>query len=81
MCDNRPTYLDDPDHVWDLDPSTTSWDRGAVEVLDELLDRCDTLTDRDIALIVRGAVGLRKRLGAEATSAECVDTSLVWYFG
>ncbi len=71
------SYLDDPQHVWRLDPSTTARTVDAEDILADLLQR--DLSPDEIQLIYWGARGLWER--GHGSTAQCLDTSMVWLFG
>lgn len=67
------SYLDDPDHVWRLEPSA----RNDAELVLRKLLGYEELGPADLDVIVRGARGLRDRgLGPRA---RCFDTALIWH--
>jgi len=70
------SYLDNPDHSWTLDPTTTI-EVDAEQLLTDLYQR--DLSREDLTLIYRGAQGLWER--GQGTAAQCLDTSIVWLFG
>jgi hypothetical protein len=71
------SYLDDPDHAWTLDSTTTSSEVDAEQILADLYQR--DLSPEDLALVYRGAQGLWER--GQGTAIQCLDTSIVWLFG
>jgi hypothetical protein len=70
------SYLDNPDHSWTLDPTTTT-EVDAEQLLADLYQR--DLSPEDLTLIYRGAQGLWER--GQGTALQCLDTSIVWLFG
>lgn len=70
------SYLDNPDHSWTLDPTTTI-EVDAEQLLADLYQR--DLSREDLTLIYRGAQGLWER--GQGTAVQCLDTSIVWLFG
>lgn len=79
------TYLDDPDHDWSIDPASTTSNLDLEQTITDLLDRIadDTRSrqSRDMALrlIISGALELSRR--TDAPLAQCLDTSMIWYYG
>lgn len=73
------TYLDDPDHMWVIDPAAVEADDvEAVQRLGADI-RSTTLSYADKKLIIDGVIGLLARKAG--TVGECVRTSLIWFFG
>lgn len=71
------SYLDGlTEEEWVLDPISIELPRSLEALMDELAGR----NWDGIELILRGYAGLRQRLPS-ATDAQCLDTSMVWYFG
>jgi hypothetical protein len=69
--------MDDPDHVWTLDPTTRAGEVDAEDILAELYQR--DLSAEDLTLIYRGAQGLWQR--GQGSAIHCLDTSIVWFAG
>jgi len=77
------SYLDDPDHVWEVDPSVKADPRTMTGLFMELTTRSVSEGDEFSPaweMIILGAAELKKR-HPEATVAECLDTSMIWYYG
>lgn len=70
------SYLDDEDHEWELDDLALSSFRPWDFLMGELA-RADMEGQK---LIFQGYAGLKTR-HPEATDEQCLDTSLIWYFG
>ncbi|MGH3834109.1 MAG: hypothetical protein ACRDSF_00175 [Pseudonocardiaceae bacterium] len=70
-----PTYLDDPDHRWEIEPGASG---DAYNVLDEFLSRV-TERPEDADIIIKGAMGLIRRNAGDAV--KCLDTSMTWFYG
>lgn len=73
---DQPSYLDDPDHTWELDPISLVETRDLEQLMEELHER----QWDGIGLILQGYAGLKQRLPT-ATDAQCLDTSMIWYYG
>lgn len=69
------SYLDDPNHVFALDPA--SHGACAETVLTGLLRRRSS--PREMVLVMSGAE--RLFAGGAGTAAECLETSLIWSDG
>jgi hypothetical protein len=68
------SYLDDPEHEWRLDPAVRDFP------LEVLLDEVASRDWDGIDLILQGYAGLKQRL-PNATDSECLQTSMIWYYG
>lgn len=79
------SYLDDPDHDWNIDPVAQCSFLDLDQVIADLIDRDRTSTrpqltkDVGLALIVRGALELARR--TDAPLEQCLETSMIWYYG
>lgn len=69
------SYLDDPDHIWELDPTVT-----AASLKSDILHLAKFADDAGIELVLRGYFGLKQRF-PNATDGQCFSTSMIWYFG
>lgn len=79
------TYLEDPTHDWSIDPVAQCSFLDFDQVITDLNDRIhSSLFDpphqrTELELIVRGAMELARR--TEAPLAQCLETSMIWYYG
>jgi hypothetical protein len=71
------SYLDDPEHDWSIDPTA-----GDGTSLNSLMNElCSRLTEEEeLQIIFRGYAGLKMRY-PEASDPECLQTSMIWYYG
>jgi len=74
------SYLDDADHSWELEelPEGPNGGPDLDSMIKELADR--ELFIPEIDLILQGYEGLKAR-HPNASRAQCLHTSMVWYFG
>lgn len=79
------TYLDDPDHDWSIDPAASIGDLDLDQVISDLFDRLNSSTfptphrQTEFSLILKGALELSRR--SPAPLAQCLETSMIWYYG
>jgi hypothetical protein len=67
-------YLDDPNHVWEIDPDCT---RDVVSDIEHLYEN---RAEDSVTFVLEGFAGLRKR-HPEASVEECLGTAMMWWFG
>lgn len=77
------SYLDDADHDWSLDPGALTPDPIAgfpdwLDLMDELFHRKPPVEAME--LIFKGYFGLRER-HPDAPPVQCLETSMIWYYG
>jgi hypothetical protein len=68
------SYLQDPEHPWSLDPNCTG--KSLLELANEMQDRGWD----GWQIILEGYIGLKER-NPEAKDEDCLNTSIMWYFG
>jgi len=81
-CDPRGSFLDAPDHVWEIDPAAINAGEGSErEALIQIMTPGDPnyLDDKGLAIVLRSVGGLLERKAG--TLPQCVHTALIWYFG
>jgi hypothetical protein len=69
------SYLDDPGHVWKIDPEATT-----NTLLEDIIHLAEFGNSGSIELVLQGYFELKLHL-PDATDEECFGTSMVWYFG
>lgn len=70
------SYLDDEDHDWGIEPLAIDEARK----LDFLVSELSRADEEGQRTILQGYHGLKNR-HPEATDEQCLDTSLIWWFG
>lgn len=73
------SYLDDPQHVWELEPTAQRATAANVRESLDHMQAFNNISEEGLALIVRGAAGLMER--SKGTAFECFETAVCWYYG
>lgn len=72
------SYLDDSNHVWELEPVVLERPTPLDGLIEDLCNR--QLEISILEIILQGYAGLKQR-HPDWDDAACLDTSMVWMFG
>ena len=68
------SYLDDPNHLWEIDPDCTA---SIMESIEHLSKHGSA---EAVLFVLKGYEELRKRQ-PDASRSQCLATSMMWWFG